>query len=606
MKNYEEKLKNLPSKSGVYIMLDEYENILYVGKAKILKNRVRQYFHNSVKNDKTIKLVEKIHDFKYVITPNEYEALILENNLIKEHNPPYNILLKDDKTYPYIRINVKEDFPAIEVVYKMKSDGAKYFGPYMLGMSIRELTDIIHAVFPVRTCNNIPKKECLNYHIKRCTAPCINKINKDEYAVIIKEITDFLNGNDDIVRNKLEEKMMYFAGREEFEQAKYYRDTLYLLEKIVRKQSIPFKQELNIDVFTFVTNGNVSVVNSFAVRGGKYLGGTNYPCSDNEYNNGLTSFIMQYYENNPIICSEILIDKEIEFKEELADYLSKKAGKKILITAPSVGIRRQIVDLGISNAEEYLTAQVEKKLKLEELTYGAMIQLQKSLNLPCTPKRIECYDISHISGTNKVASMVVFDNGAKHTKMYRHFKIKTVEGNNDFASMYETLYRRFNEYKLNKDVSFSQKPDLIIIDGGKGQLGYALQAMQDCELDFNVVSLAKRVEEVFIPNVEESIILPRNSLALKLIVRVRDEAHRFAITYHRLTREKKMLESVLTEIKGIGKSKAKSLMEKFKKAENIKRATKQELMETQNINEKDADNILKYFSISKEKKENEV
>ena len=603
MKKYTEKLKNLPNKSGVYIMLDEYENILYVGKAKILKNRVRQYFHNSVKNEKTTKLVEKIADFRYIITQSEYEALILENNLIKEHNPPYNILLKDDKTYPYIRINVKEKFPRVEISYRLKSDGAKYFGPYMLGMSIRDLMDVIHTVFPLRTCKNMPKRECLNYHLKRCSAPCTGKITEDEYKKTIREVISFLNGNDEYVRNTLETKMNYFAENEEFEQAKVYRDTLLSLEKILRKQSIPFKQELNIDVFTFVTNGKDSVVNCFAVRGGKYLGGTNYRCADNEYNNGLTSFIMQYYQNNPIICSEILVGEELEFGAELADYLSEKAGRKITITVPTGGMRKQIIDLGVANGEEFLSAQLEKQEKFEDLTYGATIQLQEKLGLPCTPNRMECYDISHISGTNKVASMVVFERGAKASGMYRHFKIKTVEGNNDFACMYETLIRRFDELKKGEEISFKQKPDLIIIDGGKIQLAYAQAAMKDSGVEVNMISLAKREEEVFLPGQEESVLLPRNSLALKLITRIRDESHRFAITYHRNVRAKKMTESALRKIEGIGEAKGKILLEKYKRIENIKKATVEDLAQTKGISPKDAENIRKYFDEEKNPKQ---
>ena len=588
-------MKNLPEKSGVYIMLDEYDNILYVGKAKILKNRVRQYFHNSVKNEKTTRLVEKIADFRYIITQSEYEALILENNLIKEHNPPYNILLKDDKTYPYIKINVKEAFPRVEIAYRLKSDGAKYFGPYMLGMSVRDLTDIIHTVFPLRTCRNMPKKECLNYHIGRCPAPCTGKVTKEEYRKTVHEVIAFLNGKDDRVREILTEKMHYFADREEFEQAKIYRDSLLALEKILRKQSIPFKQELDIDVFTFTTNGLDSTVNCFAVRGGKYLGGMNYRCADNEYNNGLTSFIMQYYQNNPIICSEILVGEELEFGAELADWLSKKAGRKIVITKPSGGIRKQLVELGQANGAEYLSAQLEKQERIEDLTYGATVQLQQALGLSATPNRIECYDISHISGTNKVASMVVTLGGAKASKMYRHFRIKTVEGNNDFACMYETLLRRFEELKKGEDASFSQKPDLIVIDGGKGQLCYAQKAMEDAGVDVAMISLAKREEEVFLPGREESVILPRNSLAIKLIIRIRDEAHRFAITYHRSLRTQKMTESELTKIAGIGKAKAKVLLEKFKRIENIKKATITEIAETQTITLKDAEAIKKYF-----------
>lgn len=600
MSGLREKLKNLPEKSGVYIMLDEYDGILYVGKAKVLKNRVRQYFHNSVKNEKTTRLVEKIADFRYIITQNEYEALILENNLIKEHNPPYNILLKDDKTYPYIKINVREKFPRVEIVYKLKSDGAKYFGPYMLGMSARELVDIIQTVFPVRTCRNLPKRECLNYHISRCSAPCTGKISEKEYKGIINRIIAFLNGDDEYVKETLRKKMEYFAGAEEFEKAKLYRDTLSALEKILRKQSIPFKQELNIDVFTFVTDGMNSVVNCFAVRGGKYLGGTNFRCVDNEYNNGLTTFIMQYYDNNPLICNEILVGKELEFGNELADYLTKKSGKKIVITKPTGGIRKQLIELGIANGEEYLSAQIEKQERTEDLTYGATVQLKEALDLDEVPERIECYDISHVSGTNKVASMVVFKRGVKAAKMYRHFKIKTVEGNNDFACMYETLSRRLEEYKKQSEQSFSEKPNLIIIDGGKGQLTYAMQAAKDCGVEVNMISLAKREEEIFVPGKEESIILPRNSLAIKLIIRIRDEAHRFAITYHRALRAKKMTESELTKIEGIGKTKAKYLIMKFKRVENIEKATEKEIAETQSITIKDAENIKKYF---KEKKE---
>ena len=602
-KKYLEKLKNLPNLSGVYIMLDEYENILYVGKAKILKNRVRQYFHNSVKNEKTTRLVEKIYDFRYIITQNEYEALILENNLIKEHNPPYNILLKDDKTYPYIKINIKDKFPRVEVAYKLKSDGAKYFGPYMLGISVRDLIDIIHTVFPIRTCKNMPPKECLNYHIKRCCAPCSEKISEGEYKKIISSVISFLNGNDEFVKNILQEKMMKCAENEEFEQAKTYRDTLAVLERILRKQSIPFKQELNIDVFTFVTNGMESVVNCFAVRGGKYLGGTNFRCVDIELNNGLTSFIMQYYQNNPIICSEILVSEKLEFGEELADYVSKTAGRRIAITVPTGGIRKQLIDLGVANAEEYLSAQIEKQERIEDLTYGATIQLKEKLNLSCVPNRIECYDISHISGTNKVASMVVFEKGSKASKMYRHFKIKTVVGNNDFACMYETLTRRFNELKEKKDVSFSEKPDLIIIDGGKGQLSYAMKAMEDSGVEVNMISLAKREEEIYVPGKEESILLSRNSLAIKLIMRIRDEAHRFAITFHRALRTKQMTESELLKIKGLGKAKVKHLMEKFKNMENIEKATKEELLETHSITNCDAENIIIYFLKKKDKAE---
>ncbi|MCI5791258.1 MAG: excinuclease ABC subunit UvrC [Clostridiales bacterium] len=590
-----DKLATLPEKSGVYIMLDEYDNVLYVGKAKILKNRVRQYFHKSVKNDKTMALVDKIKDFRYIITPNEYEALILENNLIKEYNPPYNILLKDDKTYPYIRINVKEKYPRIEVCYKLRSDGAKYFGPYMLGISVRDIMEVIEAVFPLRTCRNMPKKECLNYHLKKCLAPCVGKVTPEEYGKVVKDVIKFLNGDDAFVSELIANKMTKFAEMEEFELALHYRNVSEILEKLVRKQTIPFKQDVNIDVFTFATNGMYSVVNCFAVRGGKFLGGDNYPYYEVEKSNCLASFIMQYYEKNPVLCSEIIVGEELEFKAELADYLSEKAGKKINITTPTGGIRRQLVEMGETNCAEYLSRQLEHFNKYQEMTKGAVAQLMESLSLPCLPRRMECYDISHISGTNKVASMVVFIDGEKSSKNYRHFKIRTVQGNNDFASMYEALSRRLAKIGKSEDLSFNAKPDLIVIDGGKGQLTYALKAAEDAGVDVNFISLAKREEEVFLPGREDSVILSRNSLALKLIIRIRDEAHRFAITHHRNLRQKQMTETELTKIPGIGKEKAKILLGAFKKIEAVAAATEEELAAVKGISKKDAEQIKKYY-----------
>lgn len=591
-----DKLKTLPAKSGCYIMLDEYGNVLYVGKAKKLCNRVRQYFHNSVKTEKTMALVEKIADFNYIITPNEYEALILENNLIKQYNPPYNILLKDDHTYPYIRINVKEKFPRIEVCYRMRSDGAKYFGPYMLGVNVREIMDVIHTVFPLRTCRVMQKKECLDYHLDKCLAPCAGKVSEEEYKKTVDNVIKFLNGDDKFVAKILTDKMMTFAENEEFELAQRYKEVLGTLEKLVRRQTIPFKQDLNIDVFTMATNGMYSVVNCFAVRGGKFLGGNNYPYYEPDEKNGITSFIMQYYGKNPILCNEIIIGEEPEFKEELADYLSSIAKRKIAVTVPTGGIRRQLVEMGETNASEYLSRQMEHFNRHREMTLGAVEQLQKALDLPVPPKRMECYDISHISGTNKVASMVVFIDGEKASAHYRHFKIKTVAGNNDFASMHEALMRRLEKIGKSEDISFNSRPDLIVIDGGKGQLKYALQAASETgHSDLNFISLAKREEEVFLPDRADSVILPRTSLALKLIIRIRDESHRFAITHHRNLRKKMMTESSLTKIPGIGKEKAKRLLAHFKNVDNIIKATETELSEVQSLNKNDIVNIIKYF-----------
>ncbi len=576
-------------------MLDKHGSILYVGKAKVLKNRVRQYFHNSVKNEKTYKLVEKIEDFRYIITQSEYEALLLENNLIKDNNPPYNILLKDDHTYPYIKIDVKKEYPRLEIAYKLKPDGAKYFGPYMLGISIKELIDIIQSIYPLRDCKNIPNKECLNYHIGRCLGPCINKDIKEEYSNTVNKVISFLNGNETEVKEILTQKMMKFAENEEYETAKIYRDILYKLDNILRKQSTPFKQKIDIDVFTFVTNGVNSVINCFVVRGGKYLGGTNYKCMETNAQDALSTFLMQYYQKNPLLASEILVNIDLSFNKELKQYIKSIQNKDIDILVPITGMRKEIVSLGVQNGEEFLKNIVEKQENFEELTLGAVYQLQELLKLEKPPLRMECYDISHISGTNKVASMVVFKNGQKQGNQYRHFKIKLVEGNNDFASIYETIYRRLEEYKKGKENSFKEKPDLIIVDGGKGQLKYALKAMDDSGVHIDICSLAKREEEIFIPNKDESVLLPRTSLAVKLLMRIRDESHRFAITFHRNLRNKKMTESKLQEIPGIGKQKVKILMSHFKNIQNIKNATLDNLISVNGISNKDADNIIKYF-----------
>ena len=353
---------------------------------------------------------------------------------------------------------------------------------------------------------------------------------------------------------------------------------------------------MNIDVFTFVTNGMYSVVNCFAVRNGKFLGGNNFPYYEVEKSNGLASFIMQYYGKNPVLCNEIVVSEEIEFKEELTDYISDLAKKRIQITVPSSGIRKQLVEMGEHNGTEYLSRQLEHFNKYQEMTKGAVAQLQESLDLERLPRRMECYDISHISGTNKVASMVVFIDGEKASKHYRHFKIKTVVGNNDFASMHEALSRRLSKIGCSDDLSFNARPDLIIIDGGKGQLHYALRSAEETgHTDVQFISLAKREEEVFLPGKSESVFLSRTGLALKLIVRIRDEAHRFAITHHKNLRQKQMTESELTAIPGIGKEKARALITHFKKIENIVKATESELLEVRNIGKKDVDSIKQYF-----------
>lgn len=594
-----EKLKDLPLSPGVYLMLDEFQQVLYVGKAKNLRNRVKSYFLNSsTKTEKTILLVQKIRDFRYIVTSTEVEALVLENNLIKQYKPYYNILLKDDKSYPYIKINMSEEYPRVEITRRLRADGSKYFGPYMLGLSISDTMELIHSIFPIRSCTgnlkkNKPSRECLNYHIGRCLGPCTGRISSEEYKDVIRKVMSFLNGNDKEARKLLEEKLSKAVEMEEFELAIKYRDSLELLNKIIRKQSVNLPKDLNIDIFSYANNGLYGVINYTVVRGGRVVGSENAPLNEaGEPEEVLSSYVMQFYEKNPIVCEEICLSHSITFESELQDYLSYVKGSKVNLYHPRGGARGQLTTLSLNNASEYLEKSVTKIATTEALTRGAVEQLKEYLNLPKPPKRMECYDISNISGTDKVASMVVFVNGEPAKERYRRFRIKTVQGSDDFASMREVLSRRVLEFSSG-DLSFSEIPDLIIVDGGKGQLSSAVSILDGTSI--NVVGLAKREEEIFKPYQSEPIILPRDSLALKLCQRIRDEAHRFAITYHRKLRGERQTRSNLKNIEGVGDKKARALLAYFKKVENIANASIEEIMEVDGFGLETAKAVKAYF-----------
>ncbi len=594
-----EKLKDLPLSPGVYLMLDEFQQVLYVGKAKNLRNRVKSYFLNSsTKTEKTILLVQKIRDFRYIVTSTEVEALVLENNLIKQYKPYYNILLKDDKSYPYIKINMSEEYPRVEITRRLRADGSKYFGPYMLGLSISDTMELIHSIFPIRSCTgnlkkNKPSRECLNYHIGRCLGPCTGRISSEEYKEVIRKVMSFLNGNDKEARKLLEEKLSKAVEMEEFELAIKYRDSLELLNKIIRKQSVNLPKDLNIDIFSYANNGLYGVINYTVVRGGRVVGSENAPLNEaGEPEEVLSSYVMQFYEKNPIVCEEICLSHSITFESELQDYLSYVKGSKVNLYHPKGGARGQLTTLSLNNASEYLEKSVTKIATTEALTRGAVEQLKEYLNLPKPPKRMECYDISNISGTDKVASMVVFINGEPAKERYRRFRIKTVQGSDDFASMREVLSRRVLEFSSG-DLSFSEIPDLIIVDGGKGQLSSAVSILDGTGI--NVVGLAKREEEIFKPYQSEPIILPRDSLALKLCQRIRDEAHRFAITYHRKLRGERQTRSNLKNIEGVGDKKARALLAYFKKVENIANASIEEIMEVDGFGLETAKAVKAYF-----------
>ena len=598
-----DKLKDLPMDPGVYIMKSKEGQILYVGKARHLKNRVSQYFgNNSNRTEKVLKLVAKVHDFDYIITRNEVEALVLENNLIKQHKPPYNILLKDDKNYPFIKINTKKPFPKVEVVRKLKPDGSKYYGPYMIGVTSKDIIDLIYSSFTLRSCDldmkRIPKshRPCLNYHIKKCLAPCMGYVTEQEYMAIIDRVIDFLNGNDKEVEQILKQKMQNASDNEDFELAMLYKKKLETLDKLIRKQVTALPKNFNLDIFAIATNGINTVVDVLFVRGGKLLGSDKQIINDLSLSEdvALSNFIISFYDNIKYIPDEVVCAINIEDADVIQEYLTERKGQKVNVITPHQGARKQLANIAQNNANDYLEKSLSIKERKDNLTLGGVIQLQEFLHLKRLPIRMECYDISHIQGTDKVSSMVVTINGEAAKSQYRKFKIKTVEGNNDFASLQETLRRRLSKFD-DEDESFSAKPDLLVIDGGKGQLSSVKEIMDELGVDIEVISLAKREEEVFVPGKSEPYVLPRNSYALKLLQRIRDEAHRFAITFHRSQRKKRQTKSELEDIKGLGPKKIELLRESFKNIDQIKQATLEELNMVKGIDKTTAKNIYEYF-----------
>lgn len=595
MVDFKAKIKDVPDNPGVYMMLDDRGEIIYVGKAKDLKNRLRSYFFNLSNRPKKVSaMLEHVADFRYIICSSEVDALLTENNLIKKHSPRYNILLKDDKAYPFLRIDMHEAYPTIQLVRKLKNDGAKYFGPYMQSVNIRDIFDLIHTAFCVRDCNrdmSKPSRPCLNMHLGRCLAPCTQKVSKEEYNAEMQKVIDFLRGNDREVERVLTQKMQKFAEEENFEVALNYRNKLRLLDKLVRKQVSALPKDFNLDIFAFESNGMVSAINMLVVRAGKLVGGENVVTDGADED--IASYIYQYYKNNPPLCDEIVTDCVADV-QSLESAIAPLCAHSVKVTEPKQGAKKQLLELAHSNAYDAMTKHGSQEERKILRTQGAVRQLADLLNLHTLPNRMECYDISHISGTDKVASMVVFESGEPRKAHYRKFKIKTVEGNNDFACMKEVLIRRLNELKTSEDESFSSRPDLLVIDGGKGQLGYAMEAQREtgCE-DIEILSLAKREEEVFLGSAPTtSIMLPKDSPALQLLQRIRDEAHRFAITFHRNLRSKHLSESVLRSIDGVGEKTCAKLIKEFGSVEEIKRKSVEDLTKVDGISASFAQKIL--------------
>ena len=596
----QDKLKLLPENPGVYIMYDEFGQVIYVGKAKNLKNRVRQYFFSSAKPEKVTAMVSRVKDFNYIITDSEVDALSLENNLIKKHKPKYNILLKDDKTYPYLKIDLKEEFPCVKITRKILKDGAKYFGPFMGGINAGEIKNLVDITYKLRPCTSPIsckkiKKECLNYHIGKCLSPCSGKINREDYVKRVKLAVDFLSGGDDeLPKQILTEEMQRHAENEQFESALCCRDRLKSLEKLKLKRVTSLNKNLNADIIGISTNKIFTAISLFFVRNGRMLGHKYFEEESlfDTIDGTISEFISRYYAKADDIPSEVIVQSELVDESVLSQYLSKKAQKSISIVCPKTGAKKQLLDMALLNADDYLEKAVTKVAHKSEMTAIACQKLKTVLNLNKYPKRMECFDISHISGVDKVGSMVVFIDGKKDASEYRRFKIKTVEGNNDFASLKEVLTRRLLKLGTIEEDKFP-KPDLIIIDGGKGQLSSVKEVFDELNItDIDLISLAEREEEVFTLTSKNPVLMDKSDYALRLLQRIRDEAHRFAITFNRSLRSKRSLTSALDNIKGIGREKKKALIEKFKDLSGIISSTKDDFLSIKGIGEKQADEII--------------
>ena len=611
--NIEEELKKLPGSPGVYIMHDKYDEIIYVGKAISLKNRVRQYFQSSRnKTAKIEKMVSKIARFEYIITDSELEALVLECNLIKEHRPKYNTMLKDDKSYPYIKVTVEEEFPRVLFSRTMKKDKSRYFGPYTSAGAVSDTIDLIHKLWKIRTCTrNLPKdigkeRPCLNYHIKQCNAPCQGYVSKEEYGQSVAQVLEFLNGNHKPVLTMLEKKMMEASDEMEFERAIEYRELIQSVKQIAEKQKITSQSMEDRDIIAMARDNEDAVVQVFFVRDGKIIGREHFHVSvamEEEEKQIIGSFVKQFYAGTPFIPREVWVQQEFREMKLVQEWLTKRRGQGVKLVIPKKGQKNRLVELAAKNAQLVLD-QDKEKIKREELrTIGAMNQIGEWLGLEHV-KRIEAFDISNISGFESVGSMVVYEDGRPKRNDYRKFKIKTVQGPNDYASMEEVLTRRFEhgleelkELGTEKFGSFTRFPDLIMMDGGRGQVNIALKVLEELQLNIPVCGMVKddshRTRGLYYNNVE--IPIDRYSEGFKLITRIQDEAHRFAIEYHRSLRSKGQVKSVLDDIEGIGPARRKALMRRFQSLEAVRDASFEELCATEGMNKRAAESVYAFF-----------
>ncbi len=607
-----EELKKLPDKPGVYIMKDENEHIIYVGKAKILKNRVRQYFQDSANHSpKVISMVRRIKSFEYIVTGTEVEALILENNLIKKHSPKYNIMLKDDKTYPYIKLTVNEMFPRIYMTRKHDKDKAKYFGPYTSSGAIKETIDIILKIWPLRRCvKKFPRdigkeRPCLNFHIGQCLAPCQNNVSQEEYNQMIENIIDFLNGKHTEIIKSLEDEMNDASENLEFEKAAEIRDKILAVKKLNERQIIENMSMEDRDVIAFARAGGEALVQIFFIRGGKMTGREHFLLNNADgitRNELITDFVKRFYGGTPFIPKELVLQEKLNDEEDILKWLSFVKGQKVIATYPQKGEKFRLVELASKNAIIVLEQFGEEMQREKRRTFGALAEIKTALNIDFDLNRIESYDISNTQGIDSVGSMVVFEYGKPKKSDYRKFKIKTVFGANDYASMEEVITRRFLRYlKENEENDsngkFNKLPDMIFLDGGRGQINIVIDALSKLEIYIPVCGMVKDDKHRtrgLIYN-DEEILFNTNSEGFKLITRIQDEVHRFAIEYHRKLRGQTQVKSILDDIKGIGDNRRRALIKHFGSIDNIKKASVDELKSVETMNESAAKSVFNFF-----------
>ena len=612
MFDIQEELKKLPAKPGVYIMHDARDAIIYVGKAVSLKNRVRQYFQTSRnKGVKIEQMVTRISRFEYIVTDSELEALVLECNLIKEHRPKYNTMLKDDKTYPFIKVTMGEAYPRVLFSRTMKKDKSRYFGPYTSAGAVKDTIDLIVKLYKLRTCSrNLPKdtgkeRPCLNYHIKQCKGPCQGYVSQEEYAEQVAQALEFLNGNYKPVLKMLEKQMQEASDQLDFETAIEYRELMNSVKQTAQKQKITASDGEDKDIIAVETDDRDAVVQVFFVRGGRLIGRDHFYLRVAPHDTRsmiLDSFLKQFYSGTPFIPREIMLQEEIEDREVIEEWLGSRRGGKVHIRVPQRGSKEKLVELAAKNAAMVLSQDKEKIKREEGRTIGAMKEIAGWLELE-NLNRVEAFDISNISGFESVGSMVVYEKGKPKRSDYRKFKIRSVAGPDDYASMEEVLSRRFrhglSEQAQEKGEfgSFSRFPDLIMMDGGKGQVNVAIRVLEDLQIHIPVCGMVKddnhRTRGLYYQN--EEIPIDRDSEGFRLITRIQDEAHRFAIEYHRSLRSKQQVHSILDEIEGIGETRRKALMRRFQSLEAIREASLEELAGTESMNMAAAQKVYEYF-----------